>query len=184
MEDSKLLDLFFERSEDAIGETAKKYRSYVRRICYNVTGSTEDTDELENDTYLALWSRIPPDRPNSFSAYIGRIARNLSVSRYRSSSAKKRTSGAESIESELAECFADHDADPVFDRVHLTEVTESFLRGLSKDDRVLFVRRYWYGYAVKDLSREVHQSPSRVAKRLYRLRTELKAHLEKKGVSL
>jgi len=90
----------------------------------------------------------------------------------------------QSIESELAECFADHDADSVFDRVYLTEVTESFLRGLSKDDRVLFVRRYWYGYAVKDLSREVHQSPSRVAKRLFRLRAELKAHLEEKGISL
>ncbi|MBQ8524197.1 MAG: sigma-70 family RNA polymerase sigma factor [Clostridia bacterium] len=184
MDDRALIGLYNERSECAIGETAKKYGAYVRRICYNITGDAGDSEELENDTYLVLWSKIPPDDPKCFSAYIGRIARNLSVSRYRSSSAKKRTSGAESIESELAECFADHDADPVFDRVYLTEVTESFLRGLSKDDRVLFVRRYWYGDAVKDLSREVHQSPSRVAKRLYRLRAELKAHLEEKGVSL
>jgi RNA polymerase sigma-70 factor (ECF subfamily) len=183
MDDRRLIELFLERSEDAVGETAKKYGSYVRRICHNITGDARDSEELENDTYLALWSRIPPDEPKCFSSYIGRIARNLSVSRYRNTNAKKRTSGASELSAELAECFIGHE-DTTFEKVYLTEVTESFLRGLSKDDRVLFVRRYWYGDAVKDIARERHLSATRVSKRLWQLRLELKAHLEKKGVSL
>ena len=183
MDDRRLIELFLERSEDAVGETAKKYGSYVRRICHNITGDTRDSEELENDTYLALWERIPPDEPEYFPSYIGRIARNLSISRYRNTNAKKRTSGVSELSAELAECFVGQ-SDDLFDRVYLTEVTESFLRGIKSEDRVLFVRRYWYGDAVKDIARERHQSAARVAKRLWQLRLELKAHLEKKGVSL
>ena len=183
MDDRRLIELFLERSEDAVGETAKKYGAYVRRICQNITGDTRDTEEIENDTYLVLWERIPPDEPQNFSSYIGRIARNLSISRYRSNVAKKRTSGVSELSAELAECFIGYD-DNIFDRVYLTETTESFLRGLQTSDRVLFVRRYWYGDAVKDIAREMHQSASRVSKRLWQLRIELKAHLEKEGVSL
>ena len=185
MDDMRIVELYRLRDEQAIVETDCKYGAYCRRISENILTAREDADECVNDTYHAVWTHIPPDAPASLRAYLGRIVRNLSLSRFRKNRAAKRYEGMELLLSELNDCIpAPGSPEKALEGAELTEYLNAWLRSLNADDRALFLRRYWYGDAVKALAAATGCTASQMTQRMLALRRKLRGFLEKKGVSI
>ena len=185
MDDSKIIELYYAREEQAIAETDTKYGPFCRAIALNILSIREDAEECVNDTWHAAWNRMPPDLPQSLKAFLGRITRNLSISRFRANRAKKRYDGMEILLSELDDCVPDaRGVEDAVDANRLSELISQWLDSLPVETCTLFVRRYWYGDAVKDLARKWNCTPSKMAQRMFVLRRDLKAFLEKKGVTV
>ncbi len=183
MEDSTIISLYFERSEAAITETDSKYGGFCRYIAFNILGIREDAEECVNDTYLAAWNNIPPQVPNSLRIFLGRITRNMSVSRRRANSAKKRSSGTELMFDELSECIPSVETvQRAADNSELTAMIEYWLDSLSSSDRALFVRRYWFCETVNSLAKACGRTPNSTAQKLARLRKSLRTTLEKEDI--
>lgn len=185
MEDFKIIELFWQRKESAITETARKYGHFCHRIAMNILTVQEDAEECVNDSYHTVWNRIPPTKPDSFKAFLGRIVRNLSISRYRKNRAQKRYNGIELLLSELEDCIPS--ADPVeaaIEQRHLSALLSDWLESLSAEDRSLFIRRYWFGDELQRLAKENRITPNALAQRMLKLRQQLRAKLEQEGVSL
>ena len=184
MTDEQIIRLYFDRDQAAIAETDRKYGSYCYSIASNLLGR-EDSEECVNDTYHAAWTHIPPEVPLSLKAFLGRIVRNLSISRFRRSHAQKRSSGTDVLLSELEDCLpTPQTVETEADSRELSRLISSWLATLSSDDRALFVLRYWHGSAVQDLAEKCGCTPNAVSLRIRRLRKNLKHYLEAKGVSL
>ncbi len=184
MTDEQIIRLYFDRDQAAIAETDRKYGSYCYSIASNLLGR-EDSEECVNDTYHAAWTHIPPEVPQSLKAFLGRIVRNLSISRFRRSHAQKRSSGTDVLLSELEDCLpTPQTVETEADSRELSRLISSWLATLSGDDRALFVLRYWHGSAVQDLAEKCGCTPNAVSLRIRRLRKNLKHYLEAKGVSL
>ena len=182
MDDAAIVALYWSRDEDAIAQSERKYGAYCRAIATNILGSPEDAEECVSDAWHNAWNAIPPQRPDSLSAFLGRVVRNLSISRWRREHAQKRYSGLEALLSELEDCLsAPGGVEESLEGRELTLAVEKWLEGLERDDRVLFLRRYWYGEAVKALAKERGVSANGMAKRLLRLRRDLKGYLEREG---
>jgi RNA polymerase sigma-70 factor (ECF subfamily) len=184
MTDEQIIRLYFDRDQAAIAETDRKYGSYCYSIASNLLGR-EDSEECVNDTYHAAWTHIPPEVPQSLKAFLGRIVRNLSISRFRRSHAQKRSSGTDVLLSELEDCLpTPQTVETEADSRELSRLISSWLATLSGDDRALFVLRYWHGSAVQDLAEKCGCTPNAVSLRIRRLRKNLKHYLEAKGVSI
>ncbi len=184
MRDEAIIRLFFERDERAIGETGAKYGPYCSKIALNLLESPEDAEECVQDTFFAAWNRIPPERPASLRVFLGRITRNLAISRYRRNKALKRYAGMEEQLEELADCLPSSDGvEPEFERRELGRIISRWLDTLPETDRTLFVRRYWYGESVERLARGRGERPNSLAQRLRRLRLSLKNALEKEELT-
>lgn len=185
MEDTAIIELYWARNEVAITETDRKYGPLCRRLAYNILADREDSEECVNDTWHKAWNTMPPQRPDSLRAYLGRIVRNLSISRLRKRTAQKRGGGADIMFSELEDCLP-APSDPIreLESKELAGLISCWLRTLGEDDRALFVRRYWYGDAVNDLAREWDILPGQMAKRMLRLRQSLKRFLEQEGIAV
>ena len=184
MEDAQIIDLYWQRDEDAIRCTDDKYGAFCRRIAMNILHSFQDSEECVNDTYGRCWDTMPPQRPRSLRAYLGTIIRNFSISRYRSAHARKRDAELLLL-SELAECVpAPESVQRTVEANALGELISSWLDGLETENRVLFIRRYWNGAAVKLLAEEMGVRPNALTKRLHRLREGLRRYLEKEGVTV
>ena len=182
MDDEKILDLFWARSEDAIAKTAQKYGRYCHSIAYGILRSDADAEEIVNDTYLKAWDRIPPERPVSLSSYLGMICRQLSISRYRAQKAQKRGRGQVEIATEELEyCLPAWERD-CLDELFLRDALNGFLKGLSQRDRMVFLRRYWYLSTVEEIASDFSLSVSNVKMILLRTRKRLKAYLRKEGI--
>jgi RNA polymerase sigma-70 factor (ECF subfamily) len=185
MEDSRIIDLYWQRDEDAIPQTQQKYGAFCTAVAMNVLGDRQDAEECVNDTWLTAWNRIPPTRPERLKAFLGRITRDLSIDRWRSNRAKKRYDGTELLLSELEDCVpAAQNVEAAAELRELTEAIDRWLKDLETEERVAFVRRYWYGEPVKDLAKHFAVSPNQMAQRLRRLRLRLRQALEAKGVTL
>ena len=185
MEDNQIIELYFRRDESALMETANKYGTFCLRIAMNVVNVREDAEECVNDTYHTAWNQIPPTRPDSFKAFLGRIVRNFAISKYRALHAKKRFNGLEVMLSELGDCVpATESVEQEMEAKELTEYINSWLADLKQEDRMLFVRRYWYGDEVKTLARKCGVSGTQMTQRMLRLRRKLKEYLTEKGVVL
>ena len=183
MEDARIIDLFYERSEQAVSELDRKYGAAVRKTAANILRDREDAEECVNDTYLGVWNSVPPHRPEPLGSYVCRIARNIAVSRLRANTAARRSGGVELVLDELAECIpASVDLEGELEARELLAAIERFLSTLSYDDRFLFVRRYWYADSVKEIAAAVHSRENRVAGRLFRLREKLQKFLMKEGL--
>ena len=185
MDDREIIDLYWERSESAITRTNEKYGKYSYSIAYAILGNHEDSEECVNDTYIKVWNSIPPQRPSNLAAYIARITRNLSLDKYRASTAEKRGAGhTETVLSELQYCIAGFDDGREFeDQLALVDVLNRFLRSLSPQSRKVFMRRYWYFSSIKEIANEYHMTEGKVKMLLLRTRRELKKYLEREGVS-
>ena len=186
MTDQKIIQLYWDRNEQAIRETGLKYGSFCYQIAYNILRSSPDAEECVNDTYLGAWNAIPPNRPNSFSAFLGKITRNLSLKRLRNRTADKR-GGNESLLSldELIDCIPDgHTIDESIDARYLAEQISAFLRALPQTERLIFVRRYWYCQAVKEIARDMGFTQGKIKMILLRTRQKLLTYLTEKGVFL
>ena len=185
MEDLQIIDLYWQRDEQAIRETDGKYGPLCHRIAMNILSSFQDSEECVSDTYGRCWDTMPPQRPGSLRAYLGTIIRNLSISRYRASRAQKRFGGAEVLLSELSDCVpAPENIQRTVEAGELGELISRWLDGLGEEDRALFLRRYWNGDAVKDLALELGVRPNVLTKRLLRLRESLRRSLEREGVAV
>lgn len=183
MEDKQIIDLYFARDEQAIRETESKYGAFCLRIAMNLLRLREDAEECVNDTYGAAWNSMPPQRPNVLPSFLGRITRNISISRFRANRAAKRYQGMETMLSELSDCVPDVKNGEETDGVLLADTISRWLDRLPGDDCALFVRRYWYGDGLAELGQK-YGSRERAAKRLFILRRGLKEHLEKEGIVL
>ena len=185
MEDIQIIDLYWARDEGAIRETDSKYGGFCHRLAMNILHSFQDSEECVSDTYGRCWDTMPPQRPGSLRAYLGTIVRNLSISRYRAFHAQKRFSGAEVLLSELADCVPAPDTGQrSVEAEELGELIARWLRKLEREDRTLFVRRYWNGDGVKELAGELGVRPNALTKRLLRLREALRRELEREGVAV
>lgn len=144
-----ILDLFFERNEDAIKETDARYGKQLEGISYSITGSKPDSEECVNDTYLAAWNQIPPMRPDNYFAYLCRIVRNLSYNLFHKNTARKRNGNTVSLDDELSEIIPDSDRSAP-DETGLGEAISRFLQKQDRDTRYFFVRRYFFcGFTVR-----------------------------------
>lgn len=185
MEDQDIIALYFARSERAIGKTQEKYGRMLQSIALGILRSRSDAEECENDTYLQAWNSMPPARPSVLSAFLSRITRNLSLDRYDKLHAQKRGGGEiPLILDELSECIPDRSSDDLTGEKELSETIDQFLSGLSRESRVIFMRRYWFGDTVKEIALKGGFGLSKVKMSLSRSRKELKKVLEKEGYVL
>ena len=183
MTDQKIIDLFLERSEQAIVELSKKHGSPVRKVAYNILGNLQDTEECVNDTWLATWNAVPPQMPRKLRTFVCRIARNLAAKKYHSSSAEKRNSQYDLALDELAECIPDmNTVEDAYTAKELAAAINCFLDTLSYEDRFIFMRRYWYADSLTDIARMTGMSYNTVSVRLHRTKSKLKEQLVKEGV--
>lgn len=184
MLDEGIIALYFARDERAIEETEAKYGGFCSALALRLLGVREDAEECVSDTYLAAWNRIPPERPGVFRAFLGRITRNLAISRFRRNRASKRYSGIEEQLEELADCLpAKDNVELELERREISKLISRWLDALSKADRDIFIRRYWYCESVDAIAQSGHVRPNTLAQRLRRLRAALRTELEKEGVT-
>lgn len=182
MEDTAIIELYWSRDEGAITETDRKYGSFCRNMAFNILSDRMDSEECVNDTWHRAWDTMPPQRPDSLRAYLGRIVRNLSISRIRQRTAQKRGGGLNTLLSELEDCLpSSGSVEHELEAKELAAAISRWLRTLDQDDRVLFVRRYWYGEPLHALAAEWGLDSNRMAKKMLRLRRSLKQSLEQEG---
>lgn len=185
MEDSRIVQLYWDRDQEAIPATSEKYGSYCGSIARNILGSREDAEECVNDTWHRAWDTMPPQKPSSLRAYFCRIVRNLSIDRWRARYSQKRGEGLGSLALELEECVpAVPSAEEQWEMEEIGAAVERWLRQQRAGDRRLFVGRYFYGAAVRDLAAAIGGSPNGTTQRLRRLRNSLRRALEQEGVTL
>ena len=184
MEDSKIVEMYLQRDENAIKETKTKYEKYCSYIANNILNSSLDTEECVNDAYLATWNSIPPSKPNSLRAFIGKITRNIAINRYNANRAKKRNDGIELVLDELNEVVGDSESDGrnLTDELTLKYALNAFVGSLKQETREIFVRRYWYLSSIKEISIDYGISESKVKVTLLRTREKLREFLGKEGI--
>ena len=184
MEDTAIIQLLFDRAETAIDALARRFGRRLHQIAMNILSSARDAEECVNDTYLALWNAIPPERPDPLCAYTYRVGRNTALKRLRSNTAQLRNSAYDLSLDELAGCISDESAWQALDARELGRAIDRFLDTQSRDSRVIFLRRYWFGDSVKDIARAIAMSEGAVSVRLSRVRNALKDYLNKEGYFL
>ena len=183
MEDHRIVDLYWQRNERAISETAAKYGKYLQSISYQILRNTEDADECVNDTYNDAWQSMPPHRPSILSTFLGKITRRISIDRWRKNSAEKRGGGEMALAlDELEECVAGTgDVEAEVEKRELQRKLNAFLLALPHIDRQVFMCRYWYLDSIADIAEQFAYSESKVKSMLYRTRNRLRTMLEKEG---
>ena len=182
MEDERIVELLFARSEEAVRALTEKYGARCRKLAGNILGNARDAEECVNDAYLGVWNSVPPKRPESLSAYLLGTVRNLSVARYHANRAKKRNSFYDAAIHELEECIPSGNG--VEDLVlagELAGLLNRFLETLKREDRILFVRRYWYSDSVSELAKRLGMSSNGASVRLSRIRDRLRRFLRQEG---
>lgn len=184
MDDEKIVELFWERSETAILETQNKYGNYCHRIAYNILHSDYDAEECVNDTYAKAWNAIPPARPNRLSTFLGKLTRNIALNRYAHDHAQKRNTHMDLVLSEVEEFLPATEGLPLSDEITLRDAINEFVAGLAKRTRMVFVRRYWYLDSIRDIARDLGMTESGVKVTLLRTRNKFRVHLERKGIIL
>lgn len=184
MEDSRIIELFFSRDESALDAFCEKYKNYIMRILSNILCDTQDSEECMQDTMVALWDTIPPERPRSLGAYAARIARNKAIIKYRYNHSQKRDENISDIISELDECLPSRDTtEDEVENKRLGEAINAFVAGLALRERVIFTRRYWYSEPIENIARGLGIRQNTVRVILHRIRSRMKKHLEKEGFS-
>lgn len=184
MEDLQILEALFGHSEKALAALAEKYGKGLLNLAMNILGSRADAEETVNDTYLALWNAIPPQRPDPLAPYVYRTGRNQALKRLRANTAQKRDSRYDLCLEELSDALPGGTAEEALDARLLGQAIERYLATLSRDQRVLFIKRYWFGKSVSDIAKEAGLSAGAVSTRLSRMRAALRAQLEKEDFYL
>ena len=187
MTDEEIIDLFFERSEQAISELAEKHGNAVKRVAFNILGDLEDTKECVNDTYMALWESIPPTIPKSLKAYTCKLVRFISISKARHNSSKKRNASFTESLDDLLNCISsesEYTVDNEIQAKELGQIISCFLETLKKEDRVIFVLRYFYGESPESIAKRFSTSSHTISNKLYRTKNRLREYLIKEGYML
>ena len=181
MEDSKIIELYFDRSESAIQETQSKYGRYCYYIAYHILHTDHDAEECVNDTYLNVWNVIPPQKPKDLKAFVGKITRNLALNRYDYNTAQKRASIFDVALDELHECVQGKEF-AIDEELIFKELVNRFLDSLPKQNRIIFLQRYWYFCPIKEIATNLGISKNNVKVILHRVREQFKNYLNKQGV--
>ncbi len=186
MDDQKIVQLYWDRNEQAIPATSAKYGTYCTSIAKNILGNNEDAEECVNDTYLNAWNSMPPHRPSILSTFLGKITRNLSFNRYKHNTADKRGGGQlPLVLDELSDFISDKDdVEQEIDRKELVNAINGFLADISADKRNIFVCRYWYFDSIADIGTRFNMTENNVSVTLNRLRMKLHNYLLERGFDL
>ena len=186
MEDSKIIELYFDRNEQAIPETAEKYGAYCMTVSKNILGNIEDAEECVNDTYFVAWNTIPPHIPKVFSLFLGKITRNLSLNFYRKNNTKKRGGGEyDAVLDEIEDLVSGKEnTEQEFERKEIICAINDFLKTLDDEKRNIFVCRYWYFDSVKEMSKRFEKKEQSIYSLLRRTVKELKKYLCERGFEL
>lgn len=186
MEDSQIVSLYWERNETAIQHTDKKYGRYLGKIAFQILNDKSDSEESVNDTYLAAWDSIPPQRPNVLSTYLGKLTRRISIDRFRKKTAQKRGAGEyEQSLDELGECVSGGGTpEEAVEAQLLGEAIGRFLRTLSLEARHTFIGRYYYLDSIREVAAYCHISESKAKILLHRTRLALRTFLEEEGYTV
>ena len=186
MDDTRIIDLYWARSEEAIHETSQKYGPYCHTIAWNILQDREDSEECVNDTWLHAWNAMPPQKPSLLRAFLGKITRNLALDKYRFYTAQKRGGQETKVAlEELRDCVPHPDTtEQAIDDLALTQALDRFLAGLKPEPRKLFLRRYWYASPIDAIARDYGLSVSKVKTTLFRTRAKLRVFLEEEGITL
>ena len=184
MTDQDIVDLYWQRSEQAIPETEEVYGAYCHTVAYNLLRSPEDAEESVNDTWLAAWNTMPPTRPGSLRAFLGKLTRNIAVTRLRRKGSLKRGGGTAALAlEELSECLpGDFDLERRVEARELLRCIDRFLAKLPERERVIFVGRYFYVLSPEELAERLNMKPAGVKTALFRTRAKLRKELEKEGM--
>ncbi len=184
MKDREIVELFLKREETALSITAEKYKNYCVSIAERILGSKEDAEEIWNDVLSAAWNSIPPKEPEHLDLYLGKIARNGALKKLESEKAKKRDCGIKIQLDELAEAIPSPLLEQQADSIALRDFLNAFIRNLPKEQRNMFLRRYWLCEGVKDIAERFGYSENKVSLILLRIRKRLKKELEKEDLDI
>ena len=184
MDDAQIVDLYWQRSDEAIRQTQLKYGRYCHTIAYNILASDRDAEECVNDTYLAAWNSMPDKRPSALAGYLGKITRNFALTRLTERTRQKRGGGETALVlEELSECLAAPDAvERQIEARELTQCLDRFLYTLPKTQRQVFLSRYWYMASIEEIAKSFGFSRSKVTSMLHRTRKKLQAALKKEDL--
>ena len=185
MDDNAIIELYWERSEDAISKTAAKYGGYCYTIAYNILSNNEDAEESVNDTWLAAWNTMPPRRPKLLAAFLGKMTRFISLDRWKNRTARKRGGGeVPLVLEELEECISgDENVEKEYLQKEFAKSLNQFVENLPDVERKVFLCRYWYMDSIEDIAERFGFSESKVASMLHRTRGKLRKMLEQEGIA-
>lgn len=185
MDDSKIIQLFFERSEQAIIELSNKYGAIFSKVADNILNNRRDAEECVNDAYLGVWNTIPPQRPDPLLSYVCRIVRNLALKKYHENTAQKRNSYYDAAFDEIADCIpSSFSVENEIMAKEVARVIDGFLETLDQQSRIMFIRRYWHADSIEEIAALFHKSKHYISVRLSRIRKALKQHLKKEEIFL
>ena len=184
MDDQQLIQMFWDRNEEAIRATDEKYRKLCFSIAFNILGNEYDAEECVNDTYMSIWAAIPPAQPRCFPAYLSRIARNISLKRFRQEFALKRSHMTEMSIEELEEVLPGNYCMPDLDAEQLGKLINDFLKTEKDCTRGIFIRKYFFFDSIQEITKRYGLSESQVKTRLFRCRNRLKEYLRERGIEI
>ena len=184
MDDSKIIELFFARNEDAIKHTDDTYGRRLFHLADNIVHNDQDAEESVNDTYMKAWDTIPPQRPEHFFAYIAKICRNFALKRIDWQKAKKRNAEVVTLTQEMENCIPDTYRDMEADERELGRILDAFLRTLTPENQMVFLRRYWYVDTIAEIAQRYGMTESKVKMQLGRTKEKLRTYLEKEEISV
>ena len=182
MDDSKIIALFFLRNEDAIRYTQDAYGRRLFVLADNIVRNDQDAEESVNDTYMKAWNSIPPQKPIRFFAYLARICRNFALDKLDWKKAAKRNAEVISLTQEMESCIPDRVHDREMEAKELGQILDAFLRTLTEDNLLVFLRRYWFADSIAEIAARYHISENAVSMRLNRTRAKLRTYLAKEGI--
>ena len=182
MEDSKIIELFFARNEAAIRHTDEAYGRRLYHLADNILHNGQDAEESVSDTYMRAWETIPPHSPKYFFAYIAKICRHFALDRLDWKNAAKRKAEVVSLTQEMEACIPGTERDRELSGQELGMILDAFLRTLTPENRMVFMRRYWYVDTIAEIAARYGISESAVQMRLNRTRAKLCTYLEKEGI--
>ena len=181
MDDRSIIALLFARAEEALTALTYRFGPGLLRMATQILTSPQDAEEAVSDTYLALWNAIPPAEPNPLTPYVYRVGRNTALNALRNRSAKKRSAYEISL-SELSDFIPGKSLEDTVDARALGRAIDRFLSTQSRTNRVIFLRRYWFGDAVQEIARMLDMKETAVSVRLLRIRQKLKNFLIEEGL--
>ena len=181
MTDEEIISLYFDRSEEAIAATQRKFDGYCRSILSRLLGSSRDVEEILSDTWLQAWLSIPPNRPESLKLYLAKIGRNLALNRLRERRAVRRGEGADAVLEELSEVLGGASTEEIVDARELQKAVNAFLRGLPRRDGDIFVRRCFYAESADEIASRYGLRANTITVSLHRTRKKLREYLIKEG---
>ena len=182
MEDSKIIELFLARNEDAIKHTDDTYGKRLFHLADNIVKNGQDAEESVSDTYMRAWDTIPPQRPQYFFAYLAKICRNFALKKLDWKKAAKRNAEVVSLTEEMEMCIPDQSRDRELESRELSMILDRFLRTLTPENQMVFLRRYWFADTIAEIAARYGISESAVLMRLNRTRSKLAAYLSKEEI--